>query len=47
MAVLRYLLLLAALGSLVFSFPWLWELGLVGAIGGAFWLFARPASGSE
>jgi len=39
---LKYLALLAALGALVYTFPILWEIGLVGAIGGAIWIFAWP-----
>jgi len=39
---LKYLALLAALGALVVAFPILWEIGLVGAIGGAIWIFAWP-----
>lgn len=39
---LKYLALLAALGALVVAFPILWEIGLVGAIGGAIWIFVWP-----
>ena len=42
MKLLKYLLLLAALGALVYAVPILWEIGLVGAIGGLFWIFAWP-----
>ena len=42
MAALKYLLLLALLGAVVYFVPLLWELGLVGAIGGAIWIFAWP-----
>lgn len=38
----KYLALLAALASLVAVYPFLWELGLVGAIGGAIWIFTWP-----
>ena len=44
MSVLKYLLLLALLGLLVYFVPLLWEIGLVGAIGGAVWIFAWPES---
>ncbi len=47
MAVLKYLLLLAGLGILVYWLPLLWELGLVGAIGGAIWIFAWPKTDSS
>ena len=39
MRLLAYLLLLAALVGLVWWVPLLWELALVGAIGGAYWAF--------
>lgn len=39
---LRYLLLITLLGILVYAVPLLWELGLVGAIGGAIWIFVWP-----
>lgn len=38
-----YLLWLALLGVVVWQFPFLFELPLLGAIGGAYWLFFRRA----
>lgn len=45
MKAVKYLLLLAALGALVYAVPLLWEIGLIGAIGGAIWIFAWPQPG--
>lgn len=39
---LKYLALLAALCALVLAAPVLWEIGVVGALGGAVWIFAWP-----
>lgn len=39
---LKYLTLLTALAALVFAYPILWEIGVVGALAGAFWFFAWP-----
>jgi len=44
-AALKFLLLLVLLGVIVYFVPLLWELGLVGAIGGAIWIFAWPKAG--
>jgi hypothetical protein len=42
LAYLKYLLLLLSLSIVVYWMPLLWELGLVGVIGGAIWIFAWP-----
>lgn len=47
MKVLAYLLLLAVLGGITWRYPFLFELLIAGAIGGAYWLFFRPGSASE
>jgi hypothetical protein len=47
MDTLKYLLLLVLLGTMVYFVPLLWELGLVGAIGGAIWIFAWPKPGKQ
>ncbi len=39
---LKYLTLLTALAALVYAYPILWEIGVVGSLAGAFWLFAWP-----
>ena len=41
MKALRYLLLLAALAGVVWWLPILWELAVVAAIGGVYWVFFR------
>jgi hypothetical protein len=41
---LAYLLLVFSLTGLAFEFPFLFELPLVGAIGGAYWIFFRGNS---
>jgi len=41
MKVLAYLLLLLLLGALAWTYPFLFELPILGAIGGAYWLFFR------
>jgi hypothetical protein len=38
---LLYVVLLGMLVALVWQFPVLWELAVVGAIGGAYWCFFR------
>ena len=38
---LAYLLLLAGLFALVWAFPFLWEIGIAGMLGGAYWIFFR------
>lgn len=45
MKVLAYLLLLAALAALVWHFPFLWEVGVLGAIGGVYFIFFRTPQG--
>jgi len=47
MDTLKYLLLLVLLGAMVYFVPVLWELGLVGAIAGAIWIFAWPKPGKQ
>lgn len=44
MKVLAYLLLLAALLGITWKYPFLFELLILGAIGGAYWLFFRETS---
>jgi len=44
---LLYLMLLGLLGSLVWRWPFLWEIGLLGAVGGAYWLFFRVPPADE
>jgi hypothetical protein len=39
--VLAYLLLLVVLAGITWSYPFLFELPILGAIGGAYWLFFR------
>jgi len=39
--VLAYLLLLAVLAGITWTYPFLFELPILGAIGGAYWLFFR------
>jgi hypothetical protein len=39
--VLAYLLVLVALGGLVWLVPVLWELAIAGAIGAVWWIFFR------
>jgi hypothetical protein len=39
--IVLYLLLLALLGVVTWQFPFLFELPLLGAIGGAYWIFFR------
>ena len=41
MKVLAYLLLLAILTVITWKYPFLYELPILGAIGGAYWLFFR------
>lgn len=41
MKILAYLLLLGVLGGIAWQYPFLFELPLLGAIGGAYWLFFR------
>jgi len=36
-----FLLLLLCLAGVVWRFPFLWELGIAGLIGGLWWLFFR------
>jgi hypothetical protein len=38
----RYLLLVVVLVALVWHWPILWEVGLVGILGGAAWWLAQP-----
>ena len=42
---LKYLALIALLSMLVYAYPILWEVGVVGALAGAFWIFAWPKPG--
>jgi len=44
---LLYLILLAALTGLVRQWPFLWEIGVLGAIGGAYWIFFREPPSEE
>lgn len=41
MKILAYLALLAVLGGITWRYPFLFELLIAGAIGGAYWLFFR------
>jgi hypothetical protein len=41
MKVLAYVVLLGLLGGIAWQYPFLFELPLLGAIGGAYWLFFR------
>ncbi len=41
MKILAYLLLLAVLGGITWRYPFLFELFILGALGGAYWLFFR------
>lgn len=41
MKILAYLLLLAILTGITWEYPFLFELPILGAIGGAYWLFFR------
>lgn len=41
MKILAYLLLLTVLGGITWHYPFLFELLIAGAIGGAYWLFFR------
>jgi hypothetical protein len=41
MKVIAYLLLLAILTGITWKYPFLFELPILGAIGGAYWLFFR------
>lgn len=47
MATLKYFLLLALLGGVVYVLPFLWEVALVGAIVGAVWTFAWPKEADD
>lgn len=47
MKVLVYLLMLAVLGAITWRYPFLFELLLLGAIGGAYWLFFRTSGPAE
>lgn len=50
MKALLFLLLLGALAGMLWRYPFLFEIALLGAIGGAYWLFFRsptPASPSS
>jgi len=38
---LTYLALLSALGGICWRYPFLFELFILGAIGGAYWIFFR------
>jgi hypothetical protein len=44
MKILAYLILLGLLGSIAWKYPFLFELPLIGAIGGAYWLFFRQST---
>lgn len=46
MKVLVYLLLLVVLGAVAWNYPFLFELPILGAIGGAYWLFFRDSKES-
>ncbi|WP_306602660.1 hypothetical protein [Azonexus sp.] len=41
MKIIAYLVLLSILGSITWKYPFLFELPLIGAIAGAYWLFFR------
>lgn len=47
MKILLYLLLLACLGAITWKYPFLFELPVLGAIGGAYWLFFRDDKQKE
>lgn len=47
MKVLLYLLLLGILGAIVWLYPFLFELFILGTIGGAYWLFFRTPKPSN
>ena len=42
-----YVLLLALLAGVVRQFPFLWELALAAALGGAYWIFFRSSSSAD
>lgn len=46
MKVVAYLLLLLVLGALAWTYPFLFELPILGAIAGAYWLFFRETGES-
>jgi len=39
-----YVLLLAVLAGVIWQFPFLWELAILAAIGGIYWIFFKSPS---